>query len=1287
MTTAISALLCFLQFGDLPASGGPVTKPDDLSSQFEVPAGAKVELWAEPRFVCNPTAIDVDRHNRVWVAEAANYRQWRGRNPGFSRPGGDRIVILSDEDGDQEADRLKVFVQDPDLVAPLGILNLGTRIIVSCSPHVLVYWDTNLDDVPDRREIFLTGFGGHDHDHGVHSLAPGPDGALYLAVGNAGPHLVKDRSGFDLRSGSIYRDGGAEPADNKPGLVSSDGRIWTGGLVLRVEANGTSMSVVAHNFRNQYEVALDAFGDVYTSDNDDDGNQACRTTWVMRGANYGFFANDGSRVWQADRRPDQGVLAAHWHADDPGVAPPGTINGAGGPTGVALYESDVLGFALQGSVLNADAGASKVYAHKPVARGAGIELEKTVLLAPKPDAKDASWFRPSDVCVSPDGTIYVADWWDPGVGGHGMADREGKGRILRISPRGQWIFPAQIDLNSVSGRAAALDSPSPPVRWQALAAYRARRLAAGDELAKIARSPNPRLRARALFALAETERHSLVVEALREDVDERVRIAALRALHATKRLSTELCNELALDRSAGVRRELALTLRDEPYLRSGTALEALARGYDGVDRAYLEALGIGAERKEEVFFERLLAAQPDRSPAAWSSSFARIAWRLHPPSAVPAFVERARAVALPLEERKLACDALAFVFTREAAEAMLDLALRGPQDLRATAAWWTQHRGLYEWRAYGLGAQVGGGDLDDASLAWSSGIVKRGRVEYDVPLRGSERVWLVATEGAGGQSCDWADWVAPRLVGANGALELWKTKWIHATSSWGDVHRGKNCTGGALSIDGRTFEDGIGTHAHSVIAFDVPAGYERLQGGAGIDDGGAGQGDRADVEFQVWIEPEVDREAQRALVAPLLDANADDEAIARSAEALAKDREGAWTLLALAHAGKLSEKARAAVGARIFANADPAVRALASQSFARPVDGGAALPPIQELAREKGSPVRGQALFFGAKSTCSTCHAFHGRGGDVGPDLTRIATKYDAAGILDAVLNPSRAIELGYETWLFETHDEVVHSGFVLADGETVVLKDTSGKRIALDASEIASRKKLAVSSMPDNVGTGLSADELVDLVAFLQSDPLKPGKRLEPIQLFDGQSFAGWTHHLSDSTKSRDDVWSIQDGVLRCSGDPAGYLRTEREFESFVLELEWRFDPAKGAGNSGVLMRQHGVDKVWPKSIEAQLMSRNAGDLWNIDEFAMQADPTRTIGRRTEKALPCNEGPLGAWNRYRITLDGGELTVEVNGEVQNRASWCEVRPGHVCLQSEGAYIEFRNIVLSPIER
>lgn len=188
-----------------------------------------------------------------------------------------------------------------------------------------------------------------------------------------------------------------------------------------------------------------------------------------------------------------------------------------------------------------------------------------------------------------------------------------------------------------------------------------------------------------------------------------------------------------------------------------------------------------------------------------------------------------------------------------------------------------------------------------------------------------------------------------------------------------------------------------------------------------------------------------------------------------------------------------------------------------------------------------------------------------------------------------------------------------------------------------------------------------------------------------ETIPLFDGRSLAGWKAHFRDGSTDASKAWRVEDGILACQGQPIGYLQTERLYQNFELVVEWRFDPEKGAGNSGVLLRVIGEDTVWPNSIEAQLHSRNAGDIWNIGDFPMKANADRTRGRRTVKAHETNEKPLGEWNRYRILLDRGELVLEVNGLVQNTATDCRQVPGRIALQSEGAAIEFRKVELRPI--
>ena len=197
---------------------------------------------------------------------------------------------------------------------------------------------------------------------------------------------------------------------------------------------------------------------------------------------------------------------------------------------------------------------------------------------------------------------------------------------------------------------------------------------------------------------------------------------------------------------------------------------------------------------------------------------------------------------------------------------------------------------------------------------------------------------------------------------------------------------------------------------------------------------------------------------------------------------------------------------------------------------------------------------------------------------------------------------------------------------------------------------------------------------------------PIDAGAKVE---LFNGKDLSGWKAFVPDLSKDGKDplsVWSVKDGVLCCAGSPVGYIQTEALYDSFILELEWRFDPAKGEGNSGVLLRVIGDDMVWPKSMEAQLHSKNAGDFWNIGEYKATTDAKRTDGRRTVKRRDSNEKPLGEWNKYRIVVNQGTIELWVNGLMQNMARDVEINKGRIALQSEGAYIEFRNIGLRPIQ-
>ena len=153
------------------------------------------------------------------------------------------------------------------------------------------------------------------------------------------------------------------------------------------------------------------------------------------------------------------------------------------------------------------------------------------------------------------------------------------------------------------------------------------------------------------------------------------------------------------------------------------------------------------------------------------------------------------------------------------------------------------------------------------------------------------------------------------------------------------------------------------------------------------------------------------------------------------------------------------------------------------------------------------------------------------------------------------------------------------------------------------------------------------------------------------------------------------------------CKGKPPGYIFTKRnDFENYVLDVEWRW-PGKG-GNNGVLVHVSTPEEldVWPKSLEVQLGSGNAGDLWVIGtKIDMVNIEKRRQDRRHVNLTDDSEKPLGEWNAMEITCRGDEVIVKINGDLVNHATKCSETKGSIALQSEGTPIEFRKVELRPI--
>ncbi|MET0244408.1 MAG: PVC-type heme-binding CxxCH protein [Flavitalea sp.] len=590
--------------------------------------GLETTILATEPFFRNPTNIDVDDRGRIWVTEAYNYRPAINGNP--TNALGDRIMICEDSDGDGKIDTSKVFYQSPELNAPLGICVLGNRVIVSQSPYVWALYDDNGDDKADRREILFQGIGGEQHDHGVHAFTFGPDGKLYFNFGNEGVRL-KDKNG--------------KPVKDQDGDIIGPAK-YKQGMAFRCNPDGSEVEVLGHNFRNPFEVAVDSYGNLWQSDNDDDGNRGTRINYVMWYGNYGYTDEMNGAGWSASRtNMEDSIPLKHWHLNDPGATPNLLQTGAGSPTGIVFYEGKALPEKFRNRMIHCDAGPNVVRSYDVTKVGAGYKATINNILQGEKD----KWFRPADVCVAPDGSLIVADWYDPGVGGHQAGDQT-RGRIYRVATPGAAYKITAEDYTTPEGALKALQNPNLATRykaWTALVAMGARAVPVLEK--SWASNDDAVFKARAFQVLLKVNASGAdkyIKEALISKSPD-LRIMGIRAARLRPGFA-ETVRPLVADIDPQVRRELAINLHHLKDPAAADLWTQLALQHDGTDKWYLEALGTGAADQWDLFLPAYLSKVKDPLASAASKD---LIFRARTQVAVPLLASLAGDASVPLKQR------------------------------------------------------------------------------------------------------------------------------------------------------------------------------------------------------------------------------------------------------------------------------------------------------------------------------------------------------------------------------------------------------------------------------------------------------------------------------------------------------------------------------------------------------------------------------------------------------------------------------------------------------------
>ena len=996
----------------------------DAVEQLKVHDDLQATLFASEPMMSNPASIDIDHLGRVWVCEAINYRAFRNADVIGDRKEGDRILVLEDTDGDAKADKSTVFYQGHDVDSAHGILILptpsgkGLRAVVSANDSVFFLIDEDGDLKSDRKELLFTGISGSQHDHGIHAFHFGPDGKFYFNFGNAGKQ-IKDKNG--------------EMIIDKQGNVVDDSRNpYQEGMVFRCNLDGSEFETLGWNFRNNWELCVDSFGTMWQSDNDDDGNRGVRINYVMPYGNYGYKDEFTGAGWKESRTGwEKEIPLRHWHLNDPGVVPNLLQTGAGAPTGICIYEGDLLPEVFHGQPIHCDAGPNICRAYITQRDGAGYSAEIVDIL----DGSVNQWFRPSDVCVAPDGSILVADWYDPGVGGHRMQDVK-RGRIFRVTPKGEAAKKydsEKFDVSTPEGAIAALSSPNMSRRylgWTALMEMGAKALPALRELWK---SDEPHLQARALWAIGKLdidsdEKLDHILKAMNDDSNVDLQITA-------NRLGRQLLDEIPADRYEGkididepgnaFIREMLITIRDVELDHEPELWGRFAQRYNGHDRWFLEALGIAAEGQ----WEECLAAYVDLGGDLNSPAGRQIVWRSRAETTPELLAKLLRDPNSSSEELARYYRSLDFQRGNKKDDLVLALAFGELEGLSKNQSAYVRAEALNRLGGFDISSKPEYAKAFEDSLEANRGTTQFVKLvdKFGVKSRFPELLRM-AQENPESQ-------IAVEAIQA-----LYNHRQYNLISDvlFGDNRElaEKTMTAMATAADGRN----NGPLTAVIKNKDRP----------------------------LW--------ARRGAV-----------------KSLGASLPGAKVLLEMATQKDYAPQIKDVLAVTLNTAQWRSIREPASKIFPPPPGKDTTpLPSITELVSMKGDLPNGRVI-FNTTGTCSQCHKVNGIGQEIGPDLSEIGKKLTPQAMFESILYPSAGISHNYENWMVLTDEGLVHTGLLISDTDTEFkLKDVKGIIRTIPTNSIDEKKKLDISLMPADLQKLMSVQELVDVVEYMRSLKVK---------------------------------------------------------------------------------------------------------------------------------------------------------------------------------------------------
>ena len=1061
---------------------------------FTVAPGLKVDLWAAEPMLANPVAFNFDEKGRAYVCETfrlhAGVDDIRGIMPWLDeelasrsvddrlaemkRHLGDRfakyyeqserIQLIEDRDGDGRADHANVFAEgfnDPLDGIAAGVLARKGTVWYANIPNFWLLRDTNNDGVADFRQSLHYGLGvrvgflGHD-SHGVHF---GPDGKIYFSIGDRGSN-VKVADGRHV----------GEPDS---------------GCVFRCYPDGSDLEVFCYGLRNPQDLVFDQYGNLFTGDNNSDSGDQARWAYLVEGADngwrvgYQFMENPYSRgPFNAEK-----LWYPHFDGQAAYIVPP-IANIASGPSGVAYFPGTGLPDRFKDHFFLVDfrggAANSGVHSFTLQPKGAGFELTKPGHFV---------WgMLATDVKFGVDGGVYVSDW----VQGWEMT---GKGRIYRVHD--PVIDKDPIVLQTKKLLAEGMEKRSL------------------NELARLLAHRDLRVRQEAQFALAEKGEAAIktLASVARKDASQLARlhaiwglgqIADIKAQIPDRRVEEGMEPLLSLlgDSDAEVRAQAAKILGDRRFLGAYDGLLKLLG--DASPRArFFAAMGLGKLGRREALpaIFAMLRENADKDPYLRHAGVMALTGINDMDALVIAAKDNSSAIRMGalLAMRRLRRAEIA-VFLKDADPALVLEAARAINDEPINGA-------MRE-----LAALIDKPIRDEAILRRVlNANFHYGTAQSAAALAGyaahSDAVENMRVEALE----ELADW--PHPSGRDRVIGLWRpVAAVRARETAVDALQPglaailKSASDrvriAAIHAAGRLEIVAAGPVLSELVAdtkLSSRVRVEALKALATLDDPGLeaamkiAQGDtseelrRAATSLQGKVRTS---NAATKLAATLGNSSVGEKQAALAAlgalqDPAADDVLSGWLTRLLA--GDVPKEIQLdLLDAASKRNAPEVKEKLEKYQASKPKD-----DPLAEYRETLygGNAAEGKKIFFERpEASCVRCHKINGEGGDVGPDLSHVATQKDRQYFLESIVLPNKQIAPGFESALVTLTSGTVYAGVIKSEtaGELVINSPEDGL-VTVKKSDIKSRDK-GLSPMPEGMGQILGKQDLRNLVEFLAS-------------------------------------------------------------------------------------------------------------------------------------------------------------------------------------------------------